>query len=429
MVQGSGDQPVNEFRRGWRVLLLALAGAATTVSVTLLYSFGALVLPLQAAHGWGRAELQLAISALSAGVVVASQMAGWFNLRWGLRRVTLVSLVALSLSFLVLLPLKGSVWWLYLAYFGVPIAGVGATFVTWTELVNQWFERHRGFALALVLCGSGLSAALLPAALTAVIGRWGLQAAWLLMGALPLVLTWPLALAWLRTGPYAARAPASEGQLPTQPRAGVAFAEAVRTRRYWTINLGLTLVVAAVVGVVSNTVPILRDLGLSAAEASSVFGVFGLALMAGRLASGALIDRFWPPGIAAVVLSMPAVGCALLWLATPGVPLPWLVLAVALAGVGAGAEFDLSAFLVAHYFGLRDYGRLFGLHLGLITLGAMLAPFLFAAMYQASGRYDFMLGYGIVACTLGPLLLLTLGRPSPGKGQAQGASHCAPAAG
>lgn len=83
---------------------------------------------------------------------------------------------------------------------------------------------------------------------------------------------------------------------------------------------------------------------------------------------------------------------------------------------------------MAHYFGLRDYGRLFGLHLGLITLGAMLAPFLFAAMYQASGRYDFMLGYGIVACTLGPLLLLTLGRPRLLAEPAPSAAHCAPAA-
>ena len=37
----------SEFARGWRILLLALAGAATTASVTLLYSLGTLVLPLQ----------------------------------------------------------------------------------------------------------------------------------------------------------------------------------------------------------------------------------------------------------------------------------------------------------------------------------------------------------------------------------------------
>ena len=57
----------SEMRRGWRILLLSLAGAATTVSVTLLYGFGALVVPLQQAFGWSRADLQLAVSFLAAG--------------------------------------------------------------------------------------------------------------------------------------------------------------------------------------------------------------------------------------------------------------------------------------------------------------------------------------------------------------------------
>ena len=38
--------------------------------------------------------------------------------------------------------------------------------------------------------------------------------------------------------------------------------------------------------------------------------------------------------------------------------LVWLVVGVMLIGVGAGAEFDIAAYLVSRYFGLRDYGRL-----------------------------------------------------------------------
>lgn len=88
----------------------------------------------------------------------------------------------------------------------------------------------------------------------------------------------------------------------------------------------------------------------------------------------------------------------------------WLVLAVCLVGVGTGAEFDLSAYLVSRYFGLQHYGRLFGIHLGLITAGSMLAPLLFAAMDKASGGCAPMLAYAVACCSVGPLLLLTLGR-------------------
>ena len=59
---------------------------------------------------------------------------------------------------------------------------------------------------------------------------------------------------------------------------------------------------------------------------------------------------------------------------------------------------------------LAHYGRLFGIHLGLITAGSMLAPLLFAAMYKASGSYVPLLVYCATCCVIGPLLLLTLGR-------------------
>ncbi|MFS9605950.1 MFS transporter, partial [Klebsiella pneumoniae] len=75
--------------------------------------------------------------------------------------------------------------WLYLLYFLAPITGTGITFVTWTQLVSQWFDRRRGLALALVLCGSGLSAAILPPLLGWAIERWDWRAAFIVLGGLP----------------------------------------------------------------------------------------------------------------------------------------------------------------------------------------------------------------------------------------------------
>ncbi len=414
-----------EFHRGWRIVLLALAGAATTASVTLLYGFGTLVLPLQAAFGWSRAELQIAVSFMSGGVVVASQLAGWFNQRYGMRRMTLLSLVALALALFATTAVHGAIGWLYLAFFLAPIAGVGVTFVTWTQLVSQWFDRRRGLALALVLCGSGLSAAILPPLMSWAIQSWGWQAGFVVLGGLPLLLTLPLGLAWFRSAP----ASAAEAAAPRRDRAGAAtgtdkgagtgpgdgsFRSAVRSRKFWTLNLALTLVVSAIVGMVTNTVPLLRDIGLTATQAGSVFGAFGIALISGRIIVGWLIDRVWAPGVAAVALALPAVGCLMLWNAGAGWPLAALVVAVCLVGIGTGAEFDLSAYLVSRYFGLEHYGRLFGIHLGLITAGSMLAPLMFAAMYKSSGGYGPMLAYSAACCAVGPLLLLTLG-PMPAR--------------
>lgn len=40
----------------------------------------------------------------------------------------------------------------------------------------------------------------------------------------------------------------------------------------------------------------------------------------------------------------------------------------------------------------------------------MLAPLMYAAMYQASGGYGPLLAYSTTCCVIGPALLLTLGR-------------------
>lgn len=400
---------LSEFRRGWRVVVLALLGLGVAANASMLYAFGALMIPLQNAFGWSRGELQPAISFLFGGAVIAAQVVGWLNLRFGMRRVTITSLIALSLTF-ALMPLMGrSIWWLYGMFTLLPIAGMGTIHITWSYLVNLWYERNRGLALAVMLSGTGLSAVFIPSTVTWVVERWGWQAAFLLLALLPVVLVLPLALRWM-TPPIEYEEISSTGtkHAPTPPVLGVPYSEAMRSARFWVLNLALALVVGAMVTMVSNIVPLLRDKGLTAAQASQVFGSFGLSLIGGRLVVGVLIDRFWAPGVAAVALTLPALGCLLL--ASSGTEqMGMLVLATLLVGIGTGAEFDIAAFLVARYFGMRDYGRLFGMHASLITIASTVAPWLFSLLYTATGTYTAMLTISGGIFLIGPLLLLPLG--------------------
>lgn len=395
-----------EFKRGWRVLILAIVGVATSSSSLLLYSFSSMIIPLEQAMGWGRSELQAAITALSLGTIVASQLAGWLNLRYGLRAVTLVSLVTLSLSLYLLTHMGGSIWSLYLGFFLVPLAGLGTLQITWSHLVNLWFEENRGFALAIILSGSGLAAIALPLLTTWSISRWNWQAGFFALGLLPVIFALPLALRWLLPVVPVDRAAApmsnDVSRLP-----GIVLKEALRSWRFWICNLSMTLVVACVVGMVTNIVPLLQDRGLTATQASQVFSTFGISLILGRLVVGYLIDRLWAPGVAALALLMPAFACLIFAFAENNLLL--FTLATMLVGIGAGAEFDIAAFLIARYFGMRDYGRLFGAHLGLITAGAATAPLLFGALFSMTDSYSGLLGFSFVCFVVGPLLLLTLG--------------------
>lgn len=399
---------LTEFRKSWRVVVLAMLGLAVAANASMLYAFGALMIPLQNAFGWSRGELQPAVSFLFAGAVVSAQIVGWLNLRFGMRRVTTVSLVALSLVFASMSFMGKSVWWLYAMFTLLPIAGMGTIHITWTHLVNLWFERNRGLALALMLSGTGLTAILIPSAVTWAVGQWGWQAAFYLLALPPIVLVLPLALRWMETPQRQIKlTQRHDAELPDI--AGTPFGVAIRSARFWVLNLALAMVVGAMVTMVSNTVPLLRDKGLTAAQASQIFGGFGLSLIGGRVVAGILIDRFWAPGVAAVALTMPALGCLLLTTTGPD-QLGLLLLATLLIGVGAGAEFDIAAFLVARYFGMRDYGRLFGVHVSLITLSSALSPWLFGLLYNATGTYTAMLTICGAVFLVGSLLLLPLGR-------------------
>jgi len=316
----------------------------------------------------------------------------------------------MSCGFLLMTQIGGSIWSLYIGCMLLAWAGLGTLQITWTHLVNLWFERNRGLALALTLSGTGIAAIVMPPLITSMTQKWGWQAGFVAMALMATVLAIPLVFFWMTASGSGKviNAGSAGSEAPAQSSSGIVFREGCRSRKFWACNIALTLVVSAILGIVTNGIPLMRFRGISAMEASQIFSSFGISLILGRVVVGYLVDRLWAPGVAAVTLALPALGCVLFGMAGSNGPL--LVLATLLVGMGAGAEFDLAAFLVARYFGLRDYGRLFGLHLGMITAGAAASPLLFGVMFKMTGSYVALLSYCTVCFIIGPLLLLTLGR-------------------
>ncbi|MEM1019981.1 MAG: MFS transporter, partial [Pseudomonadota bacterium] len=117
---------------------------------------------------------------------------------------------------------------------------------------------------------------------------------------------------------------------------------------------------------------------------------------------------FWGPGIAFVLMALPAASC--LVLASADLPLVLTGLAVFVVGFAAGAEFDIIAYFVTRYFGLKHYGKIYGVIYTIFFFGAGLAPLIFARVYDKAATYDPILLVSAATFLGSAALLLTLGR-------------------
>jgi MFS family permease len=407
-----------EFKRGWRVLLVCVIGVVTSACVLPLYSFGPLVQPLQTQFGWTRGEVQSTMTFFFIGMIFSAQIAGSLMRRFGVRNTVVWCLVAFALGFVAATQINKSIWSLYLLYAALPLIGAGTQMVVWTQVTSLWFEKNRGLALAITLSGTGLSAFVLTPIVAVAIEHFGWQTAFIVLALAPLATALPLAWLWLPNGgPVAAQSSyASVADVSTTRKddtlaaaslTGLDYGEAVRSYRFWIVTVALMLVVIGVLGMLTNTVPLMRDNGVEATTAANIFGAYGISLIIGRTVAGYLIDRLWAPGVAFVTLTMPAVGCLIFGIENSNTIL--LTLAAMLVGIGAGAEYDFASYLVVRYFGLRDYGRIFGTFFAITSAGVCFAPGLFGMLYDRTGGYNAMLWICGTAFVIGPAALLSLG--------------------
>jgi MFS family permease len=398
----ASDAPAtNEFwrERAWRVVLAACIGAAFGLTALPFYTLGIFAKPLAAEFGWSRSVIQSGITFAMLGVVCSAWGAGWLIDRFGVRRVALASQFGLALGFLGMAFQTGATWQWQANWFVFAVLGVGTTPLTWSRGIASWFVRQRGLAIGIALSGTGITALVAPPLITAIVGSHGWRAGYTAIALGIVVVALPMVWFFFRERPP--EAPAAPGAAPMD---GMTLAEALRSPRFWLLIVGFGAIASAVAGVIPNLVPMLTDSGLSAADAARYASLLGLNVMIGRLLAGWLLDRFWAPAVGIALLMPPAIACLLLSSHT------WPGLAVALIGLAGGAEFDLIAYLCLRYFGMRNFGQIYGWQWASFSLTAGLGPVAFGFIFDRTGSYDNALMVAAALLVVGPLLLLGLGR-------------------
>ncbi len=404
-----------EFRYGWPVVLSSALGIALGMSPLPFYTIGVFAGSFVSEFGWGIDQVMSALAIFTLVAMGSSPLIGYLTDRLGVRKVVLTSIVLFSLSMMAFALNNGSLTRYYFIWGFLAFAGAGTLPITFTRAVSNWFNAKRGLALGVSLIGTGISGALTKVYAGYLIGEVGWRMAYVGVGALPLLIAFPVAWFAFRDidDPKVADKAAIVATLDTHHSKtggvyGLTLGQAFRDWRFWLMALLFVPLSFAIGGPIPNLETLLGSKGFDVADAVLLASFIGYSVLAGRLLGGYLLDHIWAPLLACVMLMMPAASMYMFQIADPS--FIQTAIAVILLGVAAGIEYDLIAYLVSRYFGIRNYGAIYGMLYAFFALGAGFGPAVYGWFYSNRGSYDTILQYSMYTFIICSLALLLLGR-------------------
>ena len=393
-------------------LVVAGCGIAQSVSAQtmVLTTFSLFVIPLSEATGWSRAAILAAFTSCALGMAIGTPLVGKLLDSFALRPIAITAwiLYCASVMSLTVTPLSAPVY--YVPYFFIGLFAAGAL-IPFTKAVVSWFDNRRGTAIGVMAALGGLGTTFTPLLASYFIAQSGFRDAYAYLAGVSFVVGLAVIVPWVRVRGERSKkgrlvaTTAHDGETVSLELPGLTPREAVATRHFWMIALGLCLAGIAVVGIQANLVPMLTGYGIPQGQATAALATFGFASLLGR-AAGVLLDRFHARIVGAIVLFLPVIGIALL---LADASFATAIVGAVLVGLAFGMEIDLLAFLTSRYLGLRRFASLLGILQGAVILCLAAGPLLVGLAYDATGSYSQVMQALAIALALAAVTLFFLG--------------------
>jgi MFS family permease len=391
------------FANRWWIVFACACGLLVGAGSILIFSFGVFLKPVTEDLGLSRGTLSTALGASTWLTALSCPTVGWLIDRWGTRRIMLPGILLFALAVAGFALMQASPLFLvYLIFAIVGFVGGVQTPIPYAAVLSHWFDRQRGLALGVATAGVGLGVALIPQLAAFLINRFGWREAYVGLAIAVLVLAFVPVAVFVRDPPV--ERPSNGGIAAALP--GIDAFAALKSGTFWTLAIAFFLGVLAINGTIVHIVALLTDRGIALQIATGALSAAGLAIIVGRIICGFCLDRFWGPWVAICFFILPMLGIALL---ASGLSAPFPLIGAALCGAGIGAEIDLMAFFISRYFGLKAYGKIYGLMFMLFNVGTGLGPALSGRAFDIFHSYLQIFLVYEVALAITCLLLVRLG--------------------
>jgi len=376
-------------------------------------SFGVFFKSLESTFGLTRATTSAVLSGRMAFSCLFAVLGGWAIDRYRPKVVFSIMGLFIGIS-LILTSQTTAAWQLFVTYSLLMAIGVGAFYVVTTSTILRWFDRRRGLALGITGSGGGLGIALVAPLATFLIESFEWRNALMMLGVIVWLVMIPVAQL-LRKDPYEIGA-LPDGVMPgdliarikediTSPPI-ISLVKVFQTKNFWSFLFIGVLLAFSWVFVLTHIVPHATDLGFSAIQSATILSLTGIAMIAGRLLTGALTDKI-SAKVIAVISSLLQAG-VLLWLVW-GQELWMLYLFGLLHGFTMGGFTTANTVLIGGTFGLKDIGKILGvLEIG-IFIGAATGPYFGGLIFDVSSSYTlaFLIMAGTVLARIPLVALIT----------------------
>jgi MFS family permease len=380
------------FYYGW--VIVAVCFFVLTLISLVQSSFPIFYVPILQDFNRSRGTTAIAMSLHLILSGVAAPFAGALIDKFGPRIVMPLGAV-LTGSALLWLSQSTAIWQFY-ASFGVMAAiGCATLHITpVTTVTSNWFLRHRGTAISIVVAGPGAGQLFILPLLQKLIDRVGWRTTYVVFGAAILILPTVLILLFLYTRPSdrglsgaeelqpAREGPESDSLLEgdgqrrskdtynAETEAVIEYRDwvatdwtlrkAVRTLRFWSMTLVMAMVAMGLFLLSVHLVAYLVDRGYSPMLAASVMGLQGLINVIGSLVGGVLADRLGREKTVTLGILL-FIGCIVL-LNIGGLVISTSILYgfAILFGLGYGMFFPALMASVADLFQGKHFGSILG---------------------------------------------------------------------
>lgn len=388
------SERVTEFRRGWRIVAAAGAGAGLGISGLLTYNSGLFVNALEKEIGLTRGAFGLAFFGATLAMALSLPWVGrWIDQR-GPAAPALGGSLLLAIGFVGLATLNGSVATYTAWMIAIGLFAVGSGPISYNRAVSTSFSAGRGLALGLTQVGIGVSAAAVPPMVTAVMVNYGWRSGFLVLAVLALLGCLPAV--FIRRAPDGP--PAASDAPP--------FWQVAKSRLFLHQMAAFVVMALGFAGLLPHFVPLLRDAGLSAQTAAGYASLIGVFVILSRVVVGWLADFVHAPWLAAAACLLCAIGCGLLAVGGPTLA----AVGAAALGCAMGAEADLVGFMTARHFGVAVFGRAYAWQYSGFMLAAGVGPAWVGYVRDTSGNYEPALMAASVMMVAASILFLTLPR-------------------